>query len=52
MEACPENLIRAIGVPLINTPLSPDQFADLEAKVASQDDVHRDALLLHYRDGM
>ena len=57
MEQYPENLIRAIGVPLVcNTdvyvPLTAEQLTDMEDKIASQDDMHRDALLLHYQDGL
>ena len=42
----PENIIRAVGVPLTT-----DELTELESKINSLPVKYRDALLLHYRDG-
>ena len=43
----PENIVRAVGVALTT-----DQLTELESKINSLPEKYRDALLLHYRDGL
>lgn len=43
----PENIIRAVGVPLTT-----DELTELESKIDSLPTRYRDALFSHYRDGM
>ena len=47
MNNYPENIVRAIGVPLTTY-----QLTELESKINSLPVKYRDALLLHYRDGL